>query len=182
MSELNGQPRYPIVSPTVFWGYEGYAMAYDAGRGEIVLFGGLRWTNSGASSNYVNETWLWNGVTWRQANPTQSPDGRTGHSMAYDAANGKVVLFGGQDNDTWIWDGANWTRISTPNGPVARQMHTMAYDLVRRQVILFGGQSILPNSTTPGHGMEVSGHTFRSQVARRLRATTLWRTTPPARK
>jgi hypothetical protein len=35
--------------------------------------------------------------------------------MAYDAADGQVVLFGGMDSrhfygDTWTWDGAGWTK------------------------------------------------------------------------
>ena len=36
--------------------------------------------------------------------------------MAYDAATGTVVLFGGRAsdglvfNDTWVWDGATWTK------------------------------------------------------------------------
>ena len=40
--------------------------------------------------------------------------------MAYDAATGQVVVFGGDrgdyvgalSNETWTWDGSNWTRVS----------------------------------------------------------------------
>ena len=65
--------------------------------------------------------------------------------MAYDAARGKVVLFGGQANysgtwlsDTWQWDGASWQQVAS-TGPDARSGHMMAYDPVRGRVILFGG-------------------------------------------
>ena len=47
------------------------------------------------------------------AAPT-APSPRYDAGMAYDAARGQVVLFGGQDafsffGDTWTWDGAAWT-------------------------------------------------------------------------
>ena len=73
----------------------------------IVLFGGLGKT----------DTWTWDGFTWTQRFPPQSPAVRstTGPmpGMAYDAARGQVVVFGGAGdgpvlNDTWLWDGAEW--------------------------------------------------------------------------
>jgi hypothetical protein len=46
---------------------------------------------------------------------------RAGHAMAYDAARGQVVLFGGWDrsysNDTWVWDGTNWVQKFPANAP-----------------------------------------------------------------
>jgi uncharacterized protein (TIGR03437 family) len=68
--------------------------------------------------------------------------------MAYDAAHGQVVLFGGdgsQDfnglplNDTWVWDGDTWTQKSPQTSPPARAAHAMAYDAAHSQVVLFGG-------------------------------------------
>ena len=35
-----------------------YAIAYDAGRGELVLFGGVDQTTE-------DRTWSWDGATWR---------------------------------------------------------------------------------------------------------------------
>ena len=46
--------------------------------------------------------------------PATSPSARGGSAMAYDAARGRVVLFGGADvdgtplGDTWTWDGTTW--------------------------------------------------------------------------
>ncbi|TMC02071.1 MAG: hypothetical protein E6J41_31205 [Chloroflexi bacterium] len=77
----------------------------------IVLFGGLG----------KNDTWTWDGITWIEQAPLQSPPVRstTGlmPGMAYDAARGRVVLFGGAGdepvlNDTWLWDGVGWTRAA----------------------------------------------------------------------
>lgn len=49
---------------------------------------------------------------WEQRAPSTSPPRRYYHSMAYDGARAKTVLFGGSDNggnplaDTWTWDGS----------------------------------------------------------------------------
>jgi hypothetical protein len=49
--------------------------------------------------------------------------------MAYDAARGQVVLFGGYDgsgylNDTWVWDGTNWVQKFPATVPrLARARH-----------------------------------------------------------
>jgi hypothetical protein len=68
--------------------------------------------------------------------------------MAYDAARGVVVLFGGTDNasalaDTWTWDGQSWKEV-TPAGtsPSARFNIQMTYDAKRKRVVLYGGQTL----------------------------------------
>jgi hypothetical protein len=63
--------------------------------------------------------------------------------MAYDAARGVTVLFGGRDaggfsGETWEWDGTAWTLRST-GGPSARDRHAMAHDAARGVTVLFGG-------------------------------------------
>ncbi len=64
-----------------------------------------------------------NSFNWVQQTPNISPPGRTGHALAYDAARGQIVMFGGANNvttacaggcppylnDTWVWDGSVWT-------------------------------------------------------------------------
>src|SRR6202034_3598893 len=35
-----------------------HAMTYDAGHGQVVMFGGF------GTSGYLNDTWLWNGSNW----------------------------------------------------------------------------------------------------------------------
>ena len=64
--------------------------------------------------------------------------------MAYDAATGTVVLFGGRRaglavNDTWVWNGATWTRQFPKTSPPARTAASMAYDAATGNVVLFGG-------------------------------------------
>ena len=114
-----------------------HAMAYDADRGQVVLFGG--WAGSPS-----NDTWVWDGTNWTQKSPANSPPQRFYDAMSYDATHGQVVLFGGTDgsstfNDTWVWDGTNWTCKIPANSPSALDYHAMAYDAARGEVVLFGG-------------------------------------------
>ena len=53
-------------------------------------------------------TWTWDGSTWTQQHPATSPSARSGASMAYDAATGNAVMFGGRGDNgfpstTWTW-------------------------------------------------------------------------------
>jgi hypothetical protein len=70
--------------------------------------------------------------------------------IAYDAARGVVVLFGGYDNgsplgDTWTWDGTDWTKRHPVHAPSARLGSGMAYDAARAKVVLFGGSHDWPH-------------------------------------
>src|SRR5688572_27919115 len=57
------------------------AMSYDAARGKTLLFGGI-----GSIGTILGYTWEWDGSTWTQLSPANSPSPRTGHTMAYDTA------------------------------------------------------------------------------------------------
>jgi sugar lactone lactonase YvrE len=83
-------------------------------------------------------------TTWAQASPATSPPGRIFATMAYDAANGTVVLFGGAGGggnlaDTWTWNGSTWTQQTPATSPPARYGSAMAYDAANGTVVLFGG-------------------------------------------
>src|SRR5688500_6820162 len=89
----------------------GEAIASDAARGRLVLFGGR------TSRGWLSGTWEWDGRTWRRAvDSAASPPPRGGHALAYDGAGRRVFLFGGSSGptrhcDTWTYDGARWTRV-----------------------------------------------------------------------
>jgi hypothetical protein len=74
-----------------------------------------------------------------------APSPRFFSTMAYDDADGQVVLFGGQSSvshvlrDTWTWDGSRWTHQHPLHSPPARIDAGMVYDGVERRVVLFGG-------------------------------------------
>ena len=77
----------------------------DAARQRVVLFGGVR----------LQDTWEWDGVSWTQATPAQSPSARWAHAMAYDAGRQRIVLFGGLgsgwQSDAWACaTGHRWSK------------------------------------------------------------------------
>jgi hypothetical protein len=128
--------RRAVASPSARW-LSG--MAYDSARGVTVLFGGVTYDYSADQYVHFNDTWEWDGVTWRlRSNGGPSP--RDSLAFAYDSARGVTVLHGGfyQLGDTWEWDGESWVqRADAP--PSKRANHVMVYDSARQVSVLFGG-------------------------------------------
>lgn len=114
------------------------AMAYDAARNTVVLFGGA----SPDANHLLNDTWTFNGTTWTQQHPAHAPLARDGASMVYDAATKKILLFGGglsprnDSNETWSWDGTDWTQEHPTVNPPAVDDAGIAYDAIQHQVVL----------------------------------------------
>jgi hypothetical protein len=112
----------------------GHAMAYDAPRGMVMVYGG----------DADALMWGWDGTHWHEAGGAMPNPGRRKHmKLVYDAARARLLMFGGATRaatlgDTWEWDGHQWARVAT-DGPAARAGYAMAYDPVRRHVVLFGG-------------------------------------------
>ena len=107
-------PLFPSTNPAF-----GACIAYDEARQQTVLFSGN--DRSGAE---VSQTWIWDGGNWSQKLPAHSPLPRSLCAMAFDAAHGQVVLFGGRPAaddgdfaDTWTWDGNDWTEQHPPTIP-----------------------------------------------------------------
>jgi hypothetical protein len=105
----------------------------------------------GAAGGYppVAQASASSGPTWTQQAPVTHPPGEGG-AMAYDAANGTVVLFVSAGShsvfgETWTWNGSTWTRQAPATSPPARNEAVMAYDAATSTVVLFGGAS--PPST-----------------------------------
>src|SRR5688572_8959813 len=141
------------------------AVAFDAARGRLVVFGGSRQPtpNTWADSD---ETWEWDGARWhRMATPPSDVGARRGHGFAYELSARRVVLVGGvrtkagtKDDepldDTWFYDGQMWTR-----GPSAPLMsgHHLVYAGTDNGVLLLG---------------------YAGREAYQPRRLTLWRLTP----
>ena len=132
--------RFPYQVPS---GRSFHAMAYDADRSEVVLFGGIA-----DNSQVLGDTWAWDGFNWTQKSPPQSPGPRFGHAMAFDAARHEVVLFGGLNEGggiaagTWVWNGTTWLPVDSPTAPHPRDLAAMTYDAVRREIVMFGGRDL----------------------------------------
>lgn len=128
-------------SPTV---RNAHALAYDADRARVLLFGG-------ADEKSVRaDLWEWDGRAWRPI-ASEGPPPRTFPALAYDRARKRLVPFGGNrvlfgtdsDRDTfledmWEWYEGAWHRVAVSTPP-ARAEASMVYDSARRRVVLFGG-------------------------------------------
>ena len=97
-------PLSPVNTPPP--GRFGAAMEYDAVANQVVIFGGVN------SSGRLGDTWVLAGtsnsaLTWTQQAGT-GPSARNVSGIAYDAAQGAILLFGGSGSggdlgDTWTW-------------------------------------------------------------------------------
>lgn len=117
------------------------AVAYDAARQVVVMFGGM------GRNGWLNDTWIWDGANWREQSLARAPSRRAGAAMAFDPATRQTVLFGGSSGndklgDTWTWDGKNWTQQHPATSPPPRIHHALAYDQARGTLVLFGGNSV----------------------------------------
>jgi len=142
------------------------AMAYDAARNRVVMFGG-DW-NGG---NVVADTVELVGGTWTPVATANTPSARVGHSMVYDVARQVIVLFGGHQgsfanllNDTWEYDGLTWTQITTSNAPSSRFGHAMAFDSARQVTTLFGGSTSVQVGATLNDTWEYDGSTWTQVI------------------
>jgi hypothetical protein len=118
-------------------------LAFHPTQGGLLMYGGLQ---SGPTLT-LNETWVFDGVTWTQLTPATTPPPRWGHKMVYDSRRNRIVAFGGRSptttvtaNDTWEWDGSDWQQIVTPTSPNARAFYGMAYDERRGVTVIYGTQ------------------------------------------
>jgi hypothetical protein len=108
-----------------------FALAYDAKRQKVILFGGGR-------QGRRDETWEFDGQRWEKISTKESPGQRLRHNMVYDEDTGMTVLHGGDEKGTtWAWDGKVWKKIAE-GGPVG-DLQALGYDPVRKSIFVFGG-------------------------------------------
>ena len=107
----------------------------------VVMFGGL------ADINPVN-TWVYDGTTWTQQNPTTQLPWVYGGVGVYqpNALHGKVLIFGGASagqaqDTTWRWLGSTWKHVQTATKPLAREGAGVAFDEASGNSVIFGGQN-----------------------------------------
>lgn len=103
-------------------------------------------------SNYLNETWTWNGTDWTRAISTTSlgpTPTRADFGLAYDGYN--IVMFGGRgesstsgvQSDTWTFNGTAWTKEAPATVPFGRFKHQLALVTSTLKTVMFGGSNIL---------------------------------------
>ena len=120
-----------------------HGAAYDPVRGRVVLHGGQQDTFAGPIT--MTDTWEYDGMSWVQRLPANLPRSETQHALAFDAALGRVILYGGRTeipghlvSETWAWDGTDWSLRASVGVP-ARTYFALSCDATRQRVVLFGG-------------------------------------------
>lgn len=137
------QPGWSKLSLTGPDPREGAAMAYDASRNRVILFGG------DSVLGPMSDTWEYTpGTGWQQIAIT-GPLARSYGAMTYDSQRRKVVLFGGGSssgplNDLWEYtsDGG-WSQVTTATTgapPLGRLKAGITYDSKRGRILLFSGR------------------------------------------
>ncbi|MCI4318931.1 MAG: hypothetical protein L3K23_02215 [Thermoplasmata archaeon] len=121
-------------------------MAYDKADGYVLLYGATPFC---CGFPYATQTWIFHAGIWKRLNVSADP-GVERASMAYDARDGYVLLFGGvqlncavnicEVNNTWKFHAGNWTNISSAVAPFPRADASMVYDTSDRYVLIFGGE------------------------------------------
>lgn len=104
----------------------GAQVAVNPDTNKTILIGGLRAEKVDETTTkqwYDNDTWEWDGATWKQIVTATRPDVRENGMMAWDPARRELVLFGGFAggfylSDVWTWDAvhSNWEPIVTSLG------------------------------------------------------------------
>jgi hypothetical protein len=102
----------------------------------VLLVGG----QSYADEAVLNDTWAWNGSTWKQVGaPSIAPPGGFMLAMTFDADLQVMVLVAsdipfGTPIRLWTWDGAAWHRRNAAGGPVS-PVAVLAFDPVTETVL-----------------------------------------------
>jgi hypothetical protein len=136
-----------VASPASPMGRWHHSMAFDAMRGETVLFGGY---GSGSPPTYFSDTWVWDGSAWHQKFTPTPPAARSDHVLAYHPALGAVVMIGGvaikdvtSDNwaedyrrETWMWTGEEWVQQFPQIQPGPAEFLAAAYDDTKQALTL----------------------------------------------
>ncbi|HET7225819.1 MAG TPA: kelch repeat-containing protein [Candidatus Eisenbacteria bacterium] len=145
---LGERPVWALLHPsgTAPSPRSGHAAIYDPVRDRMLVFGGQ--TSPFDESNDVWALSFASEPTWIQLTPAgAAPPPRTEHTGIYDAANDRMVVFGGVGlsyfGDVWALSLSGepaWTQLA-PAGtpPAARFEHTAIYDSVRGRMVMFGG-------------------------------------------
>ncbi len=118
------------------------AVAYDAAGRRLLLFGGQ-------DAQTRNDLWSFSLDTqqWTELSPSgDKPPARFGHTVIYDPARRRLVVFGGQAggffSDVWAYECETnaWRQLAPDNaGPSKRYGHSAVYDPVADRMVISHG-------------------------------------------
>jgi len=159
---LGGSPVWKPLSPSgPAPGVRAFSSAvYDPTNDRMIVFGGWNGAAYGDLWVLAHAGGVSGSPAWTQLTPGQpTPAARFGHTAVYDAANNRMIVYGGsatrQSNlsDTWVLSNANglggaafWT-LTVPGGNAQqRSGHSAVYDPASNKMIVFGGK--IPKSVS----------------------------------
>ena len=167
--------RVVLYQPGATWEWDGAAwaevqgaqtpnrwysdLAYDAGAGSMVLFGGIN-----EYDTQTDETWVFRDGVWSPRAPAQSPDPRSWAELYTDAATGRVMLFGGEDginalSDSWEWDGSTWSEVRACTFvPLGLWPPMGDYDSGRAAFVVTSSGNPVHELRLPGERPQETGH------------------------
>jgi hypothetical protein len=106
----------PDVTPGMRYGAQ---VAVDPRTNHTILFGGIRVDTDAAKNQvqvYANDTWEWDGTTWKKVNSTKTPPQRENGGFAFDPIRNELVLFGGYSgfylSDVWTFTNGQWSQVT----------------------------------------------------------------------
>jgi len=170
-SPMGGSHKWTLLFPTHILDERFAASAvYDAPTNSLIVFSGADLVdvpNDVLSLANANGLGTPDWTTVIPSGTPGSPAARTFHTAVYDAANSRMIVFGGCSftgvhctnylNDVWVLTNANglsgapaWTQL-TPAGspPAPRWGQAAAYDPVNNRMVIYGGdnQSVVFSDT-----------------------------------
>lgn len=139
----------PQASSAPF-GRWGHSAVWDPANNRMLVYGGM------AGGSALNHLLSYQPATntWTLLTPAgPAPPARWGHSAAWDAAAGQMLVFGGSPfegggssfNDLWAYQSAtnSWQQLipagTGPSQPSARVGQAAAWDSTTRQLFVYGG-------------------------------------------
>jgi hypothetical protein len=131
-----------------------HRMVYDPVNKVTILHGGFRTT----LGRTLRDMWSYDGSNWTEIKPFNIPNDRRDQSLVFDAARGRICLYGGLKDtgtihytlgDLWDWNGKDWvSRSPATTKPPDRSSGHAAYDPKLSRIIMFGGTNAVPSTLT----------------------------------
>ena len=125
-----------------------HSAVYDAPRNRMIVFGGQTSTQSTTLTNDVWELTLGATPHWAPLTPSGTlPGVRAHHTAVIDAANDRMLVFGGSGaslgrSDVWALALASpaWTKLAPTGSPITlRERQAAIFDPSTARMIVFGG-------------------------------------------
>lgn len=165
-----GTPTWTKLNPanTPPAARENSSAIYDSVNNVLLIYagdaGGAGFSDVWALSNANGQAGT---PRWRQFAPAGTPpNGRTGQSTVYDAANNRMIMYGGINAingtrflyDSWILSNANslggtptWTAEKVTGTAPERYFHVAFYNTANNDLVVFGGDSQIGQSPADDH-------------------------------